>query len=96
VRTTTLSCEDLITRPKQGPKKSQWNTTDSEVAGSAAPSHPITRRSRTSRRHRVHRWIEAKANEVGERMSIPMSLLGVIFMAILVAPALLRVMGGNS
>jgi hypothetical protein len=37
-----------------------------------------------------------KANEVGERMSIPMSLLGVIFMAILVAPALLRVMGGNS
>src|SRR5674476_374608 len=36
-----------------------------------------------------------KANEVGERMSIPMSLLGVIFMAILVAPALLRVMGGN-
>jgi hypothetical protein len=38
----------------------------------------------------------AKANEVGERMSIPMSLLGVIFMAILVAPALLRVMGGGS
>lgn len=36
----------------------------------------------------------AKANEVGERMSIPMSLLGVIFLAILVAPALLRVMGG--
>lgn len=36
---------------------------------------------------------KAKANEVGERMSIPMSLLGVIFLAILVAPALLRVMG---
>lgn len=38
----------------------------------------------------------AKANATGERMSIPMSLLGVIFMAILVAPALLRVMGGGS
>lgn len=38
----------------------------------------------------------AKANEVGERMSIPMSLLGVIFMAILVTPALLRVMGGGN
>ncbi|GGB21795.1 membrane protein [Flexivirga endophytica] len=37
----------------------------------------------------------AKANEIGERMSIPMSLLGVIFMALLVAPALLRVMGGG-
>jgi len=39
---------------------------------------------------------KAKANEVGERMSIPMSLLGVIFLAILVAPSLLRVMGGAS
>ena len=38
---------------------------------------------------------KAKANEIGERMSIPMSLLGVIFLAILVAPALLRVMGGT-
>lgn len=36
----------------------------------------------------------AKANAIGEKMSIPMSLLGVIFMAILVAPALLRVMTG--
>ncbi|GAA2469280.1 type II secretion system F family protein [Terrabacter carboxydivorans] len=38
---------------------------------------------------------KTKANEVGERMSIPMSLLGVIFLAILVAPALLRVMGDS-
>lgn len=37
----------------------------------------------------------ARANEVGERMSIPMSLLGVIFMAILITPALLRVMAGG-
>ncbi len=35
----------------------------------------------------------SKANEIVERMSIPMSLLGVIFMAILVAPSLLRVLG---
>lgn len=33
------------------------------------------------------------ANAVGERMSIPMSMLGLVFMALLIAPALLRVMG---
>ena len=38
---------------------------------------------------------KAKANEVAERMSIPMSLLGVIFLAILLTPALLRVMAGT-
>lgn len=32
----------------------------------------------------------AEANAIGERMSIPGSLLGVIFMALLVAPSLLR------
>ncbi|GAA5033163.1 hypothetical protein [Actinopolymorpha pittospori] len=37
----------------------------------------------------------AKANATGERMSMPMSLLGVVFMVILVAPSLLRVMGGS-
>ncbi len=36
-----------------------------------------------------------RANEIGEKMSIPMSLLGVIFMGILVAPSLLRVLGGG-
>ena len=35
----------------------------------------------------------AKANEVSERMTIPMSLLGVIFFALLIAPALLRIVG---
>lgn len=35
------------------------------------------------------------ANQVGERMSIPMSLLGVIFMALILAPALLRVLEGG-
>ena len=37
----------------------------------------------------------SKANATGERMSMPMSLLGVVFMAILVAPQLLRVMAGG-
>ena len=37
----------------------------------------------------------AKANAIAERMYIPGSLVGVIFMALLVAPALLRVMGGT-
>lgn len=37
----------------------------------------------------------AKANEIGERMSIPMSLLGVIFLALLIAPALLRIIGST-
>ena len=36
-----------------------------------------------------------KANAIGERMSIPMSGLGVVFMVILVTPALLRVLGGT-
>lgn len=35
----------------------------------------------------------AEANAVGERMTIPGSLLGVIFMALLVAPSLLRMFG---
>ncbi len=39
---------------------------------------------------------KTKANEIGERMSIPMSMLGVIFLAILVAPSLLRVLGGQN
>jgi hypothetical protein len=34
----------------------------------------------------------ARANAVGERMTIPGSLLGVIFMALLVAPSLLRML----
>lgn len=37
----------------------------------------------------------AHANAVGEQLSIPMSLLGVIFLVILVTPALLRVMVGQ-
>lgn len=37
----------------------------------------------------------SEANAIGEKMSIPMSMLGVIFLVILVAPALLRVMGGT-
>ena len=36
----------------------------------------------------------AYANTVGEKLSIPMSILGVIFLIILVTPALLRVMSG--
>lgn len=38
---------------------------------------------------------KAKADQIVERLYIPMSLLGVIFLAILVAPALLRVIGGG-
>jgi hypothetical protein len=37
----------------------------------------------------------AAANAVGERMSIPGSLLGVIFMALLLAPSLLRMVTGT-
>lgn len=36
----------------------------------------------------------AEANATGERMTIPMSMLGVVFMAILVAPGLLRMFQG--
>ena len=34
----------------------------------------------------------AKAHDIGERMYIPASLLGVVFVAILIAPALLRIL----
>jgi Flp pilus assembly protein TadB len=37
----------------------------------------------------------AQANAVGERMTIPGSLLGVIFMGLLVAPSLLRMFGNT-
>lgn len=37
----------------------------------------------------------AKAHDVGERMYIPASLLGVVFVAILIAPALLRILLGS-
>lgn len=36
-----------------------------------------------------------EANAVGERMTIPGSLLGVIFMALLVAPSVMRMLGGT-
>lgn len=36
----------------------------------------------------------AKANASVERMTVPMTLLGVVFMAILVAPSIIRMMGG--
>ena len=35
----------------------------------------------------------ARANEASEKLSIPMSLLGMVFLAILITPALLRVVG---
>ena len=38
---------------------------------------------------------DAEANAVGERMTIPGSLLGVVFMALLVAPSLLRMFGNT-
>ncbi len=37
----------------------------------------------------------AKANAASERINMPMALLGVVFMVILVTPALLRVMGDS-
>ena len=55
-------------------------------------THPL--RHSTAMRTAMLTAEKAKANEVAERMSIPMSLLGVIFLAILVTPALMRVMGG--
>ena len=41
--------------PPQGPKKNQRNTTDSEVAESATPSHRINRSRETCLCHRAHR-----------------------------------------
>ena len=54
------------------------------------PARPLRRHAHRDAQRRI-----AKANEVGERMSIPMSLLGVIFLAMLICPALLRLLGGT-
>ena len=62
VRTTTSSRGDLTTPPHNGPKKNQWNTSDSEVAGSVTPSHTINGSSQTRPRHQAHRWIEVKCD----------------------------------
>src|SRR5665647_2206646 len=61
VRTTASGRHDLTTTATQGQKKNQWNTTNSEVAGSATPSHRPNHSSVTRQRHQAHRWIEAKA-----------------------------------
>lgn len=37
---------------------------------------------------------KGKAAEMSERLYVPMSMLGVVFLALLIAPSLLRVMGG--
>ena len=73
VRTTTSSRDDLTAPPHKGPNKNQWNTSDSEVAGSATPNHTINRSSQTRPRHRTHRWIEAK-----ERPLPPETVLTVV------------------
>ena len=36
----------------------------------------------------------AAANAVGEKMTIPMSMLGMVFLVILIVPPLLRMIGG--
>ena len=59
MRATTTSCEDLTTPPTHGPKNNQWNITDSEVAGTATPSHIVNGSDQRPERHRAHRWIEA-------------------------------------
>jgi Flp pilus assembly protein TadB len=61
------------------------------LSGEEGASVYATLRARTAamRTAMLNREI-AEANAVGERMTIPGSLLGVIFMALLVAPSLLR------
>ena len=72
-----------------------WNDIfDRQQDAAERPKRPIPS-GRVSLRAAILSTDLARANEVGEKMSIPMSLLGVIFMAILVAPALLRVTAGG-
>jgi hypothetical protein len=68
VRTSTAGRKDLTTAPN-GPTRKPWNTADSKVGESAAPSYRFTRRSRTGRPHRTRRWIEVKP--VGSRPQAP-------------------------
>ena len=43
----------------QGPKRNQWNTTDSEVAGPATPNHQLNSSGAAHHHQQTHRWIEA-------------------------------------
>jgi len=77
VRTTTSSRDDLTPRPPRARRRTKWNTTDSEVAGTAMPNHTINHSSQTRPRHQAHRWIEAKTAEF-ERAKWLMASLGLL------------------
>jgi Flp pilus assembly protein TadB len=58
----------------------------------AAVAEQLRARAASLRSAQLHHEL-GKANATNERLSIPMSLLGVVFLALLVAPALLRLLG---
>lgn len=60
-----------------------------------ASVYPILRARSAAMRTAMLNDEVAVANAVGERMTIPGSLLGVIFMGLLVAPSLLRMVGNT-
>lgn len=64
------------------------------MSGEGSQVYDNLRARSTAMRSAMLNAERAKANAVSERINMPMSLLGVVFMVILVTPALLRVMDG--
>ncbi|MFE7506709.1 type II secretion system F family protein [Promicromonospora sp. NPDC057488] len=63
------------------------------MSGEGSQIYDNLRARSTALRSAMLNTERATANAVSERINMPMSLLGVVFMIILVTPALLRVMG---
>lgn len=64
------------------------------MSGEGSQVYDNLRARSTAMRSAMLNTERAKANAASERLNMPMSLLGVVFMVILITPALLRVMDG--
>lgn len=64
------------------------------MSGEGSQVYDNLRARSTAMRSAMLNTERAKANAASERLNMPMSMLGVVFMVILITPALLRVMDG--
>jgi hypothetical protein len=64
------------------------------MSGEGSQVYENLRARSTAMRSAMLNAERSNANAMSERINMPMSLLGVVFMVILITPALLRVMGG--
>lgn len=64
------------------------------MSGEGSQVYENLRARSTAMRSALLNTERSNANAMSERINMPMSMLGVVFMVILITPALLRVMGG--